>query len=65
MLMVHLFFRIFYEKHYYVSKIINYINSNLKLQVSNNWTLGQTHLISVQRSEGVFLLKTDWLFEGL
>jgi len=24
-----------------------------------------THLISVQRSDGVFLLETDWLFEGL
>jgi hypothetical protein len=26
---------------------------------------GLTHLISVQRSDGVFLLETDWLFEGL
>jgi hypothetical protein len=27
--------------------------------------LGQTHLISVQRSGGVFLLETDGLFEEL
>jgi hypothetical protein len=26
---------------------------------------GLTLLISVQRSDGVFLLETDWLFEGL
>jgi hypothetical protein len=26
---------------------------------------GQTHFISVQRSDGVFLLETDGLFEGL
>ncbi|HUS89369.1 MAG TPA: hypothetical protein VMW91_08400, partial [Desulfosporosinus sp.] len=25
---------------------------------------GLTPLISVQRSDGVFLLETDWLFEG-
>jgi len=26
---------------------------------------GQTHLISGQRGDGVFLMKTDGLFEGL
>jgi hypothetical protein len=26
---------------------------------------GQTHLISVQRSDGVFLLEAEWLFEEL
>jgi hypothetical protein len=26
---------------------------------------GLTHLISVQRSDGVFLLETEWLIEGL
>jgi hypothetical protein len=28
-------------------------------------TAGLTHLISIQRSDGVFLLETEWLFEGL
>jgi hypothetical protein len=28
-------------------------------------SLGQAHFISVQRSDGVFLLETDGLFEGL
>jgi len=43
----------------------DYLINHIFFQCGYLFSAGLTHLISLQQSDGVFLLETDWLFEGL